>query len=136
MYTASEKEGVIKDPCEGDSGGPLIIDNGGQPLLIGVLQVRLTGYFCSENFKSTQGNGYDCATNLTNGDGSWSNVVSQREWVLGHITGSIAGELGIIFIKHNAWMVGKQGFCHRTDQLGGKARTQPWCKSDQRKCLP
>ena len=93
IYTESETEGVIMDPCKGDSGGPLIIDNGGQPLLVGVLQVPLTGCFYDENFTSTQGDGYDCATNLTSGDGSWSNVVTQREWVLGHITGSIAGEL-------------------------------------------
>ena len=39
LYTESEKEGVIKDPCKGDSGGPLIVDNGGQPLLVGVLKV-------------------------------------------------------------------------------------------------
>ena len=38
-----------------------------------------------------QGDGYDCRTNQTSGDGSWSNVVSQREWVLGHIAGSITG---------------------------------------------
>ena len=41
LYTASEVDGVIKDPCKGDSGGPLIIDNGGQPLLVGVLEVVL-----------------------------------------------------------------------------------------------
>ena len=41
LYTESEtEEGVIKDTCKGDSGGPLIIDNGGQPLLVGVLEVR------------------------------------------------------------------------------------------------
>ena len=43
VYTKSETEGGIMDPCKGDSGGPLIIDNGGQPLLVGVLQVTLTG---------------------------------------------------------------------------------------------
>ena len=40
LYTESETDGVIKDTCKGDSGGPLIIDNGGQPLLVGVLEVR------------------------------------------------------------------------------------------------
>ena len=39
IYTASVIDGVIKDPCKGDSGGPLIVDNGGQPLLVGVLKV-------------------------------------------------------------------------------------------------
>ena len=42
VYTKSEMEGVIMDPCKGDSGGPLIIDNGGQPLLVGVLRVILS----------------------------------------------------------------------------------------------
>ena len=42
VYTKSETEGVIMDPCKGDSGGPLIIDNGGQPLLVGVLRVILS----------------------------------------------------------------------------------------------
>ena len=41
MYTESETKGVIMDPCKGDSGGPLIVDNGGQPLLVGVLKVTL-----------------------------------------------------------------------------------------------
>ena len=44
LYTESETDGVIKDTCKGDSGGPLIIDNGGQPLLVGVLKVRLSAH--------------------------------------------------------------------------------------------
>ena len=44
LYTKSETDGVIKDTCKGDSGGPLIIDNGGQPLLVGVLKVRLSAH--------------------------------------------------------------------------------------------
>ena len=39
LYTESETDRVIMDPCKGDSGGPLIVDNGGQPLLVGVLKV-------------------------------------------------------------------------------------------------
>ena len=38
-----------------------------------------------------KGEGYNCRTNTSSGDGSWSNVVSQRNWVLGHISGSISG---------------------------------------------
>ena len=29
-----------------------------------------------------QGEGYNCQTNETSGDGSWSNVASQRDWIL------------------------------------------------------
>ena len=58
MYTESETDGVIKDPCKGDSGGPLIVNNGGQPLLVGVLEVSLS-FFQQEympysaNFRAT-----------------------------------------------------------------------------------
>merc|ERR1719192_2518565 len=79
IFTASLTDGVIKDTCKGDSGGPLVVHNGGQPVLIGVLN----------------GEGYDCETNTFNGDGRWSNVVSQRDWVLGHISGSITGEISL-----------------------------------------
>ena len=39
LYTASLTGGFITDACKGDSGGPLIIEKGGQPLLIGILEV-------------------------------------------------------------------------------------------------
>ena len=32
-------DGIVTDACKGDSGGPLIIEKGGQHLLIGVLEV-------------------------------------------------------------------------------------------------
>ena len=38
-----------------------------------------------------QGDGYNCERNEFGGDGSWSNVVAQRDWVLGRISGSITG---------------------------------------------
>ena len=40
IYTESEVDGVIKDPCKGDSGGPLAVVQGSQHLLIGVLKVK------------------------------------------------------------------------------------------------
>ena len=39
LYTASLTDGVITDACKGDSGGPLIIEKGRRPLLIGILEV-------------------------------------------------------------------------------------------------
>ena len=39
LYTSSVVDGVVTDACKGDSGGPLILEKGGQPLLIGVLEV-------------------------------------------------------------------------------------------------
>ena len=40
LYTASVTDGIVTDACKGDSGGPLIIEKGGQHLLIGVLEVK------------------------------------------------------------------------------------------------
>ena len=39
LYTSSVTDGIVTDACKGDSGGPLILEKGGQPLLIGVLEV-------------------------------------------------------------------------------------------------
>ena len=39
LYTASLTDGFITDACKGDSGGPLIIEKGGRPFLIGILEV-------------------------------------------------------------------------------------------------
>ena len=90
LYTASVIDGVIRDPCKGDSGGPLIIDNGGQPLLIGVLEVNYEDWILF--IFSPKGEGFNCITNRTSGYGSWSNVVSQRDWVLGHISNNLVGK--------------------------------------------
>ena len=42
LYTSSfDSAGRITDPCEGDSGGPLFIERGGQWELVGVLKVTV-----------------------------------------------------------------------------------------------
>ena len=130
LYTASVTDGIVTDACKGDSGGPLIIEKGGQHLLIGVLEVI-------ENHKKTkvkifeffQGEGYNCRTNTSSGDGSWSNVVSQRDWILGHISGSISG---------STFQPLRVSFPHffRTDQPSGKSPAwRPWWERDEGKCL-
>jgi len=66
LYTSNfDSTGRITDTCRGDSGGPLFIERNGQVELVGVLK----------------GEGFDCRTNKTNGDGEWSNVAEQRKWI-------------------------------------------------------
>jgi len=66
IYTGVFTGGKITDPCYGDSGGPLAIWRADQWQLVGVLE----------------GEGFNCATNETHGDGSWSNVAAQKDWIL------------------------------------------------------
>ena len=75
----SYPEGVITDPCDGDSGGPLAILRDGRWQLVGVLKVIQD--FPVESRMYHQGEGYDCGRDSFNGDGLWSNVAGQREWV-------------------------------------------------------
>lgn len=49
LYTGSVTDGMVTDACKGDSGGPLILEKGGQPLLIGVLEVTQCESKNSEN---------------------------------------------------------------------------------------
>jgi len=66
IYTGVFTGGKITDPCYGDSGGPLAVWRAGQWQLVGVLE----------------GEGFNCETNETSGDGSWSNVATQKDWIL------------------------------------------------------
>ena len=75
MYTDNyDGEGRLTDPCKGDSGGPLAIKRNGEWELVGVLKVNTYlsqggRYIATMIF---QGEGYDCRTNTTSGDGKWS----------------------------------------------------------------
>ena len=73
---------MITDPCDGDSGGPLAILRDGRWQLVGVLKV-IREFPQEDKVESRmfQGEGYDCARDSFNGDGLWSNVAGQREWV-------------------------------------------------------
>ena len=78
VYTSNfDDEGRLTDTCKGDSGGPLAIWRDGVWELVGVLK----------------GEGYDCRTNTTNGDGQWSSVAVQRTWVFNQIYGRATGEI-------------------------------------------
>jgi len=57
--------GVPIDPCGGDSGGPLVIREANGDKLVGALI----------------GNGYDCRTKLTHGDGLWTDVTYHYDWI-------------------------------------------------------
>jgi len=81
LYTSSfDSAGRITDPCDGDSGGPLFIERDGHWELVGVLK----------------GEGFDCRTNKTAGDGEWSNVAVQRRWIQRRLVpGAGKGEISL-----------------------------------------
>ena len=56
IYTSVGKNN--EGPCAGDSGGPLLVKNGGEWAVVAALK----------------GAGYDCRTNITVGDDRWSSV--------------------------------------------------------------
>ena len=80
VYTGVvNSRGELVDTCEGDSGGPLLVQRGTQWHLVGTLKVA---HFSKSTFPmNIQGGGFDCADNSTSGDGEWNNVVSQRQWI-------------------------------------------------------
>ena len=78
VYTSNyDEEGRLTDTCKGDSGGPLAIWRSGGWELVGVLK----------------GEGYDCSTNTTNGDGQWSSVATQRKWIWRQLHPGAKGEI-------------------------------------------
>merc|ERR1719430_647795 len=78
VYTDNyDEEGRLTDTCKGDSGGPLAILRDDVWELGGVLK----------------GEGYDCRTNRTNGDGQWSSVAEQRKWIWMQLSGGGKGEI-------------------------------------------
>ena len=83
LYThITDERGRITDPCKGDSGGPLAVRRNREWQLVGVLK----------------GEGYNCRDNQTTGDGLWSNVAAQREWILRQLqpqNGNGEGELSL-----------------------------------------
>ena len=59
--------GIPVDPCEGDSGGPLL--KWSEDLDDFALHATLNG------------GGFDCVFNTTDGDGVWNSVFPHLEWI-------------------------------------------------------
>ena len=57
------------------------MDRGGHWELVGVLKVSFLKSFDWQSCENQQGEGFDCWTNKTEGDGEWSNVAVQRQWI-------------------------------------------------------
>ena len=67
------RSGTPIDPCEGDSGGPLL--KWDDVLDTFVLHATLNG------------GGYDCFHNSSDGDGIWNSVFPHTAWIGGFIRG-------------------------------------------------
>ena len=59
------KLGIPVDPCDGDSGGPLLFRKNGEWQLYATLQ----------------GGGYDCEDGKTRGDGIWNSLAPHNDWI-------------------------------------------------------
>ena len=78
--------GIPVDPCNGDSGGPLLAEKDGEWLLYATLL----------------GGGYDCETDKTSGDGVWNSLAPHKDWI--QETLNITGEgMTHIILAGNAW---------------------------------
>ena len=90
-YTSNyDSSGRITDTCRGDSGGPLFAQRNGQVELVGILKVMKSHNPIRNDsnislpmwwWLGVQGEGFDCRTNKINGDGEWSNVAAQKQWI-------------------------------------------------------
>lgn len=96
VYTSSrDKDGKITDTCKGDSGGPLVLWRNGGWELVGILKVVALVRLCNKIVVIFfQGEGFDCSTNKSGGDGEWSNVAFQKRWILNQL--SLGGNKGAI----------------------------------------
>ena len=57
--------GIPVDPCDGDSGGPLLYKKDGEWQLYATLQ----------------GGGYDCEDDKTSGVGIWNSLAHHNDWI-------------------------------------------------------
>ena len=98
VYTSTrDKDGRIVDTCKGDSGGPLVLWRNAGWELVGVLKVVFMFHFLEYKMSILfQGEGFDCATNRSDGDGEWSNVAFQHRWIMNQI--SLGGSKGVFGI--------------------------------------
>merc|ERR1712226_791866 len=69
----------IRDPCSGDSGGPLLVKKRGEMMLVATVF----------------GDGFDCVTGTFQGDGKWNTVRPYIGWIMENgFTTNHGGEIG------------------------------------------